>query len=101
MRDMPPRLYSKARCLRSNSSGAHQLCQPIVPAGIVPTIAPIAPAAVSPSAVAPPITPGELLLAGAQFDDASGNIGNRLTNGGQPFANKRTVCSRQLRVRWM
>src|SRR3984893_97909 len=64
-------------------------------------MAPIAPPAISPSAVAPPITPGELLLAGARIDGVCGNIGNRLANGGQPFGNRGTVRSRQLRVRWI
>src|ERR1700719_2960082 len=69
---------------------------------MVPTaIAPIAPAAVAPSAVAPPITPGELLLAWTRSDGVSGNIGNRLANGGQPFGNRGTVGSRQLGVRWI
>src|SRR5437763_1547632 len=74
---------------------------PIVPSAIVPAIAPIAPAAVSPSAVAPPITPGELLLARAQSDRVSGNIGNRLANGDQPFADRGAVRGRQLRTRWV
>ena len=73
-RDIPRGVYSKRCCLRSNPAGS-PIVPPIVPAAIVPAIAPIAPAAVSPSAVAPPITPGELLLAGAQFDGVSGNVG--------------------------
>ena len=42
-----------------------------------------------------------MLLAGAQFDGVSDNIGNRLANGGQPFANSEAVRSRRLQIRWM
>src|SRR5580704_8408544 len=90
--------------VRANSSPGKlkrrsPIVPPIVPAAIVPTIAPIAPTAVSPSAVAPPMTPGELLLGGPRIDGVCRNIGNRLANGGQPFANSGGVHSLRLQSR--
>src|SRR5207253_3002257 len=49
---------------------------------VMPAVAPIAPSAVMPTAVAPPVPPGELLLAVA---GRRNRAQSRFANGGPPF----------------
>ncbi len=64
-----------------------------MPTPVVPTVAPIAP-----SAIAPPIAPGELLLAFARFGDSSGDVRDRVANGSEPFRDTGGIRSCWLRT---
>src|SRR6516165_6666917 len=90
-------LYSGHNAARRATPGARlPVTPPVAPRVPIAPIVPVrpSPAAGTPCPVAPPIAPGEAKVAATRIHRLVrplGNVGDRLTNGGEPFGDTRLL----------
>src|SRR5580700_2313125 len=89
------------RLVVRSRAGQSPITPPIIPRAKIAPIVPVGPtpAPGTRAPVAPPIAPGEVefaVLRSRRPAVALSNIGDRLANGGEPFADTRPVCGQRL-----